>query len=230
MRIDDFRAPGYRKAVFLDKDGTLIPNVPYNVNPELIRLAPGAAEALPALHAAGYALVVITNQSGVARGYYTPQDQDGVAARLRELLDELGVPLTGYYYCPHLPEGSVAGYAIHCNCRKPLPGLVIQAATEHQLDATRSWFVGDILHDIEAGRQAGCRTVLIDNGGEEEWLLSRRRLPHHVVADLGEAARVILAMDGPLRGQANGHAQDNVSWQRALLTQPPVWPTSWGEQ
>ena len=182
-------------AVFLDKDGTLIEDVPYNVDPDLIRLAPGAGVGLPLLHAAGYRLIVISNQSGVARGLFPEAALAGVEARLRALLADLGVPLAGFYYCPHHPEGSVDSYAVACACRKPEPGLILRAAHEHGIDLARSWFVGDILHDVEAGRRAGCRTVLIDNGNETEWLLSPQRLPHHLAADLAQAAHIILAAD-----------------------------------
>jgi D-glycero-D-manno-heptose 1,7-bisphosphate phosphatase len=183
-----------RRAVFLDKDGTLIRNIPYNVNTDLIELAPGVGAALRRLHEAGYALVVITNQSGVARGFYTQEEQAGVADHLACLFAEAGAALTGYYFCPHLPEGEVAEFAIACQCRKPEPGLLLRAAREHNLDCTQSWMVGDILHDVQAGRRAGCRTILINNGGEDEWQLTPQRLPHHVVADLTEAARIVTAV------------------------------------
>jgi histidinol-phosphate phosphatase family protein len=186
-------AKGGPRAVFLDKDGTLVEDVPYNVDPARIRLAPGAAEGLPALHAAGYRLVVVSNQSGVARGYFPEGALAAVEGRLRELLAELGVPLAGFYYCPHHPAGSVAAYAVACDCRKPAPGLVRRAAAELGLDVARSWFVGDILDDVEAGRRAACRTVLVDNGNETEWRLSPGRAPHHRAADLAAAARAILA-------------------------------------
>jgi D,D-heptose 1,7-bisphosphate phosphatase len=182
------------KAVFLDKDGTLIENVPYNINPEHILLTPGAREGLRLLHHAGYPLIVITNQSGVARGYFSEAALTAVEQRLRDLLAIVDVPLSGFYYCPHHPEGTIAPYAVDCNCRKPQPGLLQKAAAELVIDLAQSWFVGDILHDVEAGRAAGCRTILIDNGNETEWELSHDRLPHHTVADLHEAARVILAM------------------------------------
>ncbi|HEY9620466.1 MAG TPA: HAD family hydrolase [Crinalium sp.] len=183
------------KAVFLDKDGTLIENVPYNVNPDKIQLCQGAVEGLRSLHQAGYKLFIITNQSGIARGYFLESALSTVESRLRELLLEIGVPLAGFYYCPHHPDGVVAPYATECECRKPQPGLLLQAAREHEIALTQSWFIGDILHDIEAGRNAGCRTILINNGNETEWQLSSQRLPHHLVADLHEAARVITAID-----------------------------------
>ncbi len=182
------------RAVFLDKDGTLIEDVPYNVDPDRIRLSAGA-ESLRSLHLAGYQLIVISNQSGVARGYFAETALVGVEQRLRQMLQAIDVPLAGFYYCPHYPTGTVAKYAIECACRKPGTGLLLAAAAEHQIDLGRSWFVGDILNDVEAGHTAGCRTVLIDNGNETEWCLTRSRLPHHVVTDLTQAADVIRVID-----------------------------------
>jgi D-glycero-D-manno-heptose 1,7-bisphosphate phosphatase len=180
------------RAVFLDKDGTLIENVPYNVDPERVLLAPGAADALRALASVGYLIVVISNQSGVARGVFDVSRLAEVERALRDLLSDEGVSLDGFYFCPHLPDGTVAEYAIACECRKPAPGLVLRAADELGIDLERSWVVGDILDDVEAGRAAGCRTVLVDVGSETEWIRSPAREPDHVVGDLPSAADVIL--------------------------------------
>jgi D-glycero-D-manno-heptose 1,7-bisphosphate phosphatase len=184
-----------QRAIFLDKDGTLIEDVPYNVDPAHIRLVAGCAEGLRSLCAAGYRLLVISNQSGVARGYFPETALAVVECRLRELLGELGVSLAGFYYCPHHPEGQVPAFAVQCSCRKPQPGLLVRAAREHGLDLAASWFVGDILDDVAAGRRAGCRTVLIDNGNETEWDLSAERQPHHYAATIDQAARLILCGD-----------------------------------
>jgi histidinol-phosphate phosphatase family protein len=184
-------------AIFLDKDGTLIEDVPYNVDPDLIRLAPGAAEGLKALHANGRRLVVVSNQSGIARGMFPREALAGVELRLRQLLAEVGVPLAGFYYCPHHPEGTVPEYAVACDCRKPEPGMILRASRELGIDPAGAWFVGDILDDVEAGRRAGCRTVLIDNGNETVWRPGRLRRPHLIAADLAEAARLILSADAP---------------------------------
>ena len=187
------------KSVFLDKDGTLVENVPYNVDPTLIRLTDGALEALSKLHAAGFRLIIVSNQSGVAHGKFKEDELKKVEAHLRERLDEANIPLAGFYYCPHHPDGKVATYSISCFCRKPNPGLLFQAAREHNLNLAGSWIVGDILHDIEAGRRADCRTVLIDNGNETEWRLSPLRQPHVRAANLLEAAEVILAGEMPIK-------------------------------
>ena len=213
-------------AAFLDKDGTLIEDVPYNVNPALIRLTQGAAAGLARLHAAGYALIVISNQSGVALGRFTEGALAAVERRLRELLAEAGVPLAGFYYCPHHPGGVVPGYSMACTCRKPAPGLLHRAAEEHGIDLARSWFLGDILDDVEAGRRAGCRTVLIDNGNETEWVRSPLRWPDVIAADLDEAARRIVgagcepqascATGGlPASGQHREHWRASRQWHPA---------------
>ncbi len=170
-----------KRAVFLDKDGTLVVDVPYNVDPARIELASGARGACVAWKAAGYALVVVTNQSGIARGLFAADALDAVEARLSELT---GVAFDGFYHCPHA-EG--------CDCRKPMPGMLLQAACDLDIDLTRSWMVGDILNDVAAGRAARCRTILIDNGNETEWVGGPDRTPHHKVATLAEAATLILA-------------------------------------
>lgn len=192
------------KAVFLDKDGTLVENLPYNVDPERIRLTRGALEGLAELHAAGYLLVVVSNQSGVARGFFPESALAGVERRLRGLLGEAGLRLAGFYYCPHHPEGKVAAYARECECRKPHPGLLVQAARDLELDLEACWMVGDILDDVEAGRRAGCRTVLLDNGGETEWITSPQRLPDWTVPDLAAAASAILRVFPLIPGQGMG--------------------------
>lgn len=140
---------------------------------------------------------MISNQSGVARGFFPEEALAPVAARLRDVLARAGVPLSGFYYCPHHPDGCRPAYAVQCTCRKPRPGLIERAAREHAIDLSRSWVVGDILDDIEAGRRAGCRAVLLRNGGETEWRRSPLRRPHAAVTNLLEAARVIVrAADG----------------------------------
>jgi D-glycero-D-manno-heptose 1,7-bisphosphate phosphatase len=186
------------KAVFLDKDGTLIKNIPYNVNPDLIELSKGAVDGLSLLHKAGYKLIVISNQSGIAHGHFYESDLVLVQKKLDELLKKAGLPLTGFYYCPHHPDGRQRGYSLNCMCRKPRPGMLFKAAREYNINLASSWMVGDILDDVEAGRRADCNTILIDNGNETEWTLSSLRKPHYSVPDLLEAAKIITNQDQPV--------------------------------
>lgn len=184
------------RAVFLDKDGTVLEDVPYNVDPRAVRLNEGAGEALSRLAAAGFALLIISNQSGVARGLFEERALSGVERRVSELLRDFGVTLTGFHYCPHHPEGEVAGYSRECDCRKPRPGMLLSAARRHHIDLTQSWMVGDILDDVEAGCRAGCRSVLLNDsqttGGESEWRAGPCRLPDLTAGSLAEAATLIL--------------------------------------
>lgn len=181
------------KAIFLDKDGTLIVDVPYNVDPARLQLYPDAGPALQRLQMTGFKLIVISNQSGVARGYFAEDALDAVQTALHEQLTAFGVTLDGFYYCPHHPDGSVTDYAIDCDCRKPQPGLIRRAARDHNIDLSHSWMVGDILNDVEAGNRAGCRALLIDRGNETEWLAGPFRAPTAMVTNLTEMADYVLS-------------------------------------
>lgn len=179
-------------AVLLDKDGTLLEDVPYNVDPALMRFTPGAAEALAVLAAHGFRLFVVSNQSGVALGRFPYDAIEAMEMHLRHMFEACGVTLDGAYWCPHHPNGVVARYSYRCACRKPAPGMLLRAAREHALDLSASWFVGDILDDVEAGTRAGCRTVLLDNGHETEWLPGPDRVPTLREPDLMRAALAIV--------------------------------------
>lgn len=180
------------KAIFIDKDGTLIPDLPYNVNPQLITLENNSSEGLNRLQAAGFLIVIISNQSGVARGYFHQESLAAVEIKVKSLLANEGIELNGFYYCPHHPEGTVTPYNIECTCRKPFPGLILEAARELNIDLKLSWMIGDILNDIEAGSRAGCKTILIDNGNETEWQIDGNRIPSFVVKSINQAAESIL--------------------------------------
>jgi D-glycero-D-manno-heptose 1,7-bisphosphate phosphatase len=179
-------------AVFLDKDGTLVDDVPYNVDPDLVRLAPGAGRALRLLAEAGFRLVVVSNQSGVARGLFEESALEAVEQRLRSLLRDEGASIDAFEWCPHLVGGSVGRYAVACDCRKPAPGLLLRAAGRLGVDLRRSWIVGDILDDVEAGHAAGCRAVLVDVGSETRWDVTPARTPDAIVTSLEDAARAIV--------------------------------------
>lgn len=186
---------GAQAAVLFDKDGTLLDDVPYNVDAELMRFAPGACEALAMLAEHGYRLFVISNQSGVALGRFPYEALGGMEAHLRRMFEACGVTLAGAYWCPHHPDGGVARYRYRCGCRKPAPGMLRRAAREHGIDLSASWFVGDILDDVEAGTRAGCRTVLIDNGNETQWVPGPARVPTLREPDLIRAALAIVRED-----------------------------------
>lgn len=177
-----------RKAVFLDKDGTLIPDVPYNVNPALITLQDGVIEGLKLLKDNGYIFAVISNQAGVAKGYFKYSELEGVKEKLNLLLNAEEINIAAYYFCPHHPKGKITEYAIACDCRKPEPGMIFQAAKGLDLDLEKSWMIGDILNDVEAGNKAGCKTVLLDIGNETEWLEGDFRKPDFVADNFLQAA------------------------------------------
>ncbi len=181
-----------RTAVFLDKDGTLIEDMPYNVDVRRMRILPGVISGLRQLQQSGLALIVVTNQAGIALGKFTESQLLRMEHELRVVFHNVGVKLQGFYYCPHHPLGVVSPYDRNCECRKPSDGLLRRASQELNLDLESSWMVGDILHDVEAGRRAGCRTVLIDNGNETEWKWSPQRKPHFVARDFEQAARLIM--------------------------------------
>ena len=178
--VNETGRPG-APAVFLDRDGTLMKDVDYCGDPSEVEVFPSAAHALTRLKAAGFRLIVITNQSGIGRGFFDERQYRSVEA---ELYRQLGAGLIdASYHCPHHPDEN-------CACRKPSPNLVQQAADEHQLDLTGSFFVGDKLSDIECGRRAGVRTVLVRTGYGKTADPGRS---DYVASDLGVAADLILA-------------------------------------
>lgn len=156
--------PASRRAVFLDRDGTLIEHVHRLMSPDEVKLIPGAGAALQSLHAAGFALVLVTNQSVVGRGLLSEAGLEEVHEELGRQLAEHGVRLDGYYFCPVVPKGSDRNRIEHHD-RKPGPRMLLRAAKELDLDLPTSWMIGDMLSDVLAGRNAGCRgTILVTTG------------------------------------------------------------------
>lgn len=173
------------KVVFLDKDGTLIPDVPYNVNPQLISIEKNSVEGLKRLQDNGFALIIVSNQAGIGKGFFKEDDLLQVEKRLKELLKEEGIDLNAFYYCPHTNEDN-------CWCRKPQPGMFLKASEDFKINLLESWMIGDILNDVEAGNRAGCKTILIDNGNETEWIINEYRKPNFKVKHINEAAEIII--------------------------------------
>lgn len=173
------------KAVFIDKDGTLIKDVPYNVKPDLIEFEQDAFESLQKLQKIGYKVIVVSNQPGIALGYFKEEELKNVEEKIKDSLAKNKVLLDGFYYCPHKADEN-------CECRKPKPGLILLAAKNHEIDLKRSWMIGDILNDVEAGNRSYCKSILIDNGNETEWVWSRYRKPNFIAKNLKAAAEIIL--------------------------------------
>lgn len=186
-----------RPAVFIDRDGTLTEEVGYVNHPRRIRLLPRSAEAIRRLNAAGIAAVVVTNQAGVARGYFSPEVLQAVHAEMQRQLEAAGARLDGLYVCVHHPTEGRPPYRADCECRKPKPGMLTRAAQELGLDLAASTMIGDKASDLESGRAVGTRGVLVLTGyGRGDWEYRRstfRVPPDHVADDLLDAVDWVLA-------------------------------------
>ena len=172
-----------KKAVFLDRDGVLIEQVAYLSRPEQVALIPGAVEALELVHRHGDVAVVISNQSGVGRGYFTTADVDAVHDRIQQLLAERGERVDAFYYCPHAPGEA-------CGCRKPSPEMILRAAERFGVDVGASLMLGDRMSDLECGVNAGCAaSVLVLTGYGEEQSPKAREAGFAVARDMLAAVR-----------------------------------------
>lgn len=185
------RGPGQlRPALFVDKDGCLVDNVPYNVDPSLLRFRPGAVQAVAEIAARGFEIIIVTNQSGLARGYFTNEQLIALRdALLDRFARESSVRIRGFLFCPHAPD--LWGLP-SCQCRKPLPGMLLEAAELYGIDLERSWMIGDTLDDVEAGRRAGCRSILYESGGETLWRSNLLRTPLARTSEWREVPGIVL--------------------------------------
>ncbi len=188
-------------AVFLDRDGVLVEDRGLLIDAAELHILPGVPSALRRLKESGFRLIVVSNQTVVARGMITPEGVEAIHAQLLPLLEEAGAPrLDAIYFCPHHPNADLPEYRIVCDCRKPQPGILLRAAEEHHLDLSASFMVGDRMTDVAAGAAAGCRTVLLKRPEDETppettaeppegW-----RQPDCVCPDLSAAVDWILAV------------------------------------
>jgi len=175
-----------KRAVFLDRDGVLMEDTNYVGQLDRVGIISAAFTALKRLQQAGYKLLVVTNQSGVGRGFFTRQDVEVVHAHLDKLFDAHGVRIDRYYVCPHHPDDN-------CDCRKPKPKSLRDAAKEFDLDLSRCFMIGDRPSDINTGHNAGTQTILVLTGAGAETLAESKTKPDHVAKDMNAAADWILA-------------------------------------
>ncbi len=179
------------KAIFLDRDNTLIEDAGYINSPEQVKLLDGVAGALIELKALGYKLVVVTNQSAVARGIITEKVLGAIHNRLKQLLTEKKAYLDRIYYCPYHPDGVVAKYRKKSDFRKPNPGMLLKAAEEMDIDLGQSWCVGNSISDMEAGLRAGCKTILIDLPSHQQQLEPGQPRPDYKAVNIKEVVNII---------------------------------------
>jgi D-glycero-D-manno-heptose 1,7-bisphosphate phosphatase len=184
-----------RRAVFLDRDGTINVDHGYVCRAEEFEIIPGAPEAIRRLRDAGFQVIVVTNQAGIARGYYGETELHALHSHLDRELERSGTAIDAYYYCPHHPEQGIGPFRRDCDCRKPLPGMLRQAATDRAIDLEGSYLVGDKLSDILAGLAAGCAPILVLTGYGAGVEIVPPEVPR--VADLAAAADLILSKQTP---------------------------------
>jgi D-glycero-D-manno-heptose 1,7-bisphosphate phosphatase len=192
------------RAVFIDRDGTISEEVGYINHPSRFRLFPYSASAIKLLNENGWLAIVVTNQAGVARGYFSEDMIQTVHAAMRKELEDGGAKLDAVYYCSHHPSVGEPPYRFDCDCRKPKPGLIARAATDFNIDLSKSWMVGDRYSDIELARNAGVKSMFVMSGyGRGEWEHQRQtwnEQPDEVAENLLEAVRLIVS--GECAGRA----------------------------
>jgi D-glycero-D-manno-heptose 1,7-bisphosphate phosphatase len=172
------------KAVFLDRDGVIVVDKNYQYKILDLELIEGAGKAIARLNDAGYLVIVVTNQSGIARGYFTEEDLNKFNSAMNVELGKEGAKVDSIYYCPHHPDNGSENYRQNCSCRKPKPGMLLKAAEAHNVNLHESWMVGDKETDIQAGAAAGCRTIFIRKDSNTE--------SKHTARNLNEAVDYIL--------------------------------------
>ncbi len=182
-----------KRAVFLDRDGVITREPPHYAHKlSQLQLLPGAAEAIRRLKENGFIIVIVSNQSGIGRGYYEEADMISFNQAMQDSLAEMGAGFDALYFCPHHPEAGQGEFLKDCECRKPKPGMLTRAAKELDIDLEWSYLVGDKVTDIEAGKRAGCATILVLTGYGAEELKNHDVEWGHVANDLAGAADYII--------------------------------------
>jgi D-glycero-D-manno-heptose 1,7-bisphosphate phosphatase len=202
------------RAVFLDRDGVITPEPPHYAH-ELKQLAfiPKSADAVRLLNENGFLVIIVSNQAGIARGYYQEEDAALFNQAMREKLAEEGAHIDAIYYCPHHPEATVGRYRVDCDCRKPKPGMLIRAERELNIDLKQSFLVGDKLSDIEAGKRAGCKTIMVKTGHGNDELKSSDVDCNYIAYNLYNAVEHILGLSQQPGGIKPREGWTTVDWQ-----------------
>jgi D-glycero-D-manno-heptose 1,7-bisphosphate phosphatase len=183
---------GTNRAVFLDRDGTIIEDTGYVSTPQDVRFLPGSIAAIKELNQAGYKVIVITNQSGVARGFFSESMLQTIDKSIQKAVLSGGGHIDAFYYCPHHADHGFYPYRQECGCRKPSPGLIKKAAHDHQVALDQSFMIGDHSGDVTAGQQAGVRTVFVTTGHGAEEQKKLKKQPDRIAADLAGAVNWLL--------------------------------------
>ncbi len=183
------------KAIFLDRDGTINVEKNYLIDPTEFEFIPGVPQALKSLQSVGYLLIVVTNQSGIGRGFFSKEQVERLHQHMLDLLVREGVQIDAIYFCPHHPTAGDGDYLQDCDCRKGKPGMLLKAADELKIDLKRSFMVGDKKADLDAGLSAGCCPILVRTGYGTRWTESAQELDCYIVDDLPAAANFILSQD-----------------------------------
>lgn len=182
-----------KKAVFLDRDGVITCDPPHYAHRlEQLKLVPKAAEAINILNKNNFKVIVVSNQSGVGRGYYTEDKTNMFNSFLRKELNKKNAYVDGFYYCPHHPEAKVKKYRVKCDCRKPNPGMLLKGSKDFNVDLNESFMIGDRPSDMEAGRKAGCKTIYVLSGMGKKFLEKQEIDADFTSKDLYEAVNNII--------------------------------------
>ncbi|OQZ02926.1 MAG: D,D-heptose 1,7-bisphosphate phosphatase [Candidatus Brocadia sp. UTAMX1] len=179
-----------RKAVFLDRDGTLVVHEHYLSSPDQLKLLPNASRGIRLFQEHGYLVIVVTNQSGIARGFFDEEQLMLIHSKLKAMLKDEGVVIDDWYFCPHHREGKIDYYRVDCDCRKPKPGMILASARKHHIDLSQSLMIGDSASDMLAGKNAGCKTMLIKHNQGDDTCITSEIGIDYCVKNLLEAAKI----------------------------------------
>lgn len=207
------------RAIFLDRDDTLIDDPGYISSPDQVKLLDGVPRALKELKRMGFKIVIVSNQSAVARGMITEQELAAIHKRLKTLLANQGAFVDNIYYSPYHPEGTVEKYRKNSNCRKPEPGMLLKASEQMDLELQTSWMIGDSIRDVQAGRKVGCKTILLEPVTHEKKTFDPNSRPDYQAVNITEAVNII-------KHYERENNRQNIIAENPITPEPQKSPTS----